>query len=95
MSLFVAAQTAFVEYAGKRVKIIKDWTVARAGHAILVGNEHLFKPLEVHFDVEVEKLEEAAKKKAVVPPLAPPPAKAAQAKPAAAAAVAPEDAEEE
>lgn len=55
MSLFVAAQTAFVEYAGKRVRIVKDETIARIGHAILEGNEHLFKRLHVHYDVERAK----------------------------------------
>jgi len=85
MSLFIAAHTAFVEFAGKRVKIIKDSTVARAGHAILEGNEHLFKRLHVHYDVEKPK---------VTPPT-PPPAKTVQAKPAAAKAATSEPAEEE
>jgi hypothetical protein len=88
MSLFIAAHTAFVEFAGKRVKIIKDSTVARAGHAILEGNEHLFKRLHVHYDVEKPK---------VTPPTppTPPPAKTVQAKPAAAKAATSEPAEEE
>lgn len=83
MSLFIAAHTAFVEYAGKRVKIIKDVTVARVGHAILEGNEHLFKRLHVHYDCEKPK------------PVTPPPAKAVQAKPAVAKAATEEPAKEE
>lgn len=84
--LFIAAHTAFVDLAGERVKIVKDATIARLGHAILKGNEHLFKPLHVHYDCEEPKR--------VTPPT-PPPAKAVQAKPAAAKAATEEPAEEE
>ena len=86
MSLFIAAHTAFVEFAGKRVKIIKDSTVVRVGHEILNGNEHLFKRLHVHYDCE--------RPKPVTPP-PPAPAKVVQAKTAAAKAATAETAEEE
>jgi hypothetical protein len=90
MSLFVAAQTAFIEHAGRRVKIIKDETIVRGGHAIMEGREHLFKRLHVHFECE--------RPKPVTPPPAPTPApaKVAQAKTASAKADAtPEPAAEE
>lgn len=80
--LFIAAHTAFVDLAGERVKIIKDATIVRLGHLILEGNEHLFKPLHVHYDCEE-------------PQPTPPPAKVVQAKPAAAKAATSEPAEEE
>lgn len=87
MSLFVAAQTAFIEHAGKRIKIIKNETIVRGGHAILEGREHLFKRLHVHYDCP---------KPATPPPApAPAPAKTVQAKTASAKAVTPEPAEEE
>lgn len=84
MSLFVAAQTAFVEFAGKRIKIVKGSTIVREGHEILKGHEHLFERLHIHFDVDKPK-----------PAPTPPPVKAVQAKPAAAAVVATEPDEEE
>jgi hypothetical protein len=89
MSLFVAAQTAFIEHAGKRVKIIKDETIVRGGHAIMEGREHLFKRLHVHFECERPR-------PPVAPAPAPAPAKVAQAKTASAKADAtPEPAAEE
>lgn len=90
MSLFIAAQTAFLKLNGERHKIVKDCTVVRGGHPILEGHEHLFKPLHVHYDCE--------RPKPVTPPVAPPiapPAKVVQAKPAAAKAETSEPAEEE
>lgn len=76
MSLFVAARTAFVEFAGERVKIIKDSTIVRGGHTILLSYGDLFKPLHVHYECERPK----------PPAPTPPPAKAAKAATAAAAA---------
>lgn len=87
MSLFVAAQTALFDFAGKRVKIVKGETVVRSGHAILEGREHLFKKLHVHYDCP---------RPAPQPPApAPAPVKTVQAKTASAKAVTPEPAEEE
>lgn len=86
MSLFIAAQTAFLKFNDERHKIVKDCTVVRGGHPILKGHEHLFKPLHVHYDCE--------RPKPVTPPT-PPPAKVVQAKPAAAKAETSEPAEEE
>lgn len=80
MSLFVAARTAFVEFAGERVKIIKDSTIVRGGHTLLLSNGDLFKPLHVHYECERPK----------PPAPTPPPAKAVQAKAATAAAAAAE-----
>lgn len=76
MSLFVAARTAFVEFAGERVKIIKDSTIVRGGHTLLLSNGDLFKPLHVHYECERPK----------PPAPTPPPAKAVKAAAAAATA---------
>ena len=49
--LFVATDSANFDYKGQPIWI-SSGTVVRAGHPILKGREHLFKPLKVHFDVE-------------------------------------------
>lgn len=37
---------------GTPVFVYKDTTRVREGHALLKGREHLFKPIDVEYDVE-------------------------------------------
>jgi len=51
MGLLIAAKTAIVHFNGKRIRIVKDVTIAREAHEIVAATEGLWKRLEVHFDV--------------------------------------------
>lgn len=51
-ALYVATDSALVNYEGQRVVIHKDVTRIREGHPILTEHPDLFKPIDAHFDVE-------------------------------------------
>lgn len=48
--LYVAVQTFMCEYNGNRHRIVQDKTIVREGHPLMVGREHLFRPIVVHYD---------------------------------------------
>ncbi|PXY25154.1 hypothetical protein BAY59_24315 [Prauserella coralliicola] len=50
--IFVATESAVLFAEGRQHVIHKGSTRIRAGHPLLKRNSHLFKPLDVHFDVE-------------------------------------------
>ena len=50
--ILVAKESAILEYNGAPVVIRKGVTRVRAGHPMLRGHEHLFEPLDVHYDIE-------------------------------------------
>jgi hypothetical protein len=48
---------SFVVYTGiVRHSFRKDQTVIRAGHPLVVGREHMFKPLTVHYDEDESRV---------------------------------------
>ncbi len=50
--IFVAVESFGLEIDGVPHTISKDVTRVREGHPILEGREHLFKELEVQYDIE-------------------------------------------
>jgi len=50
--ILVAIESAIFRYEGADVMITKDLTRVRAGHPITKGREHLFKPVDAHYDIE-------------------------------------------
>jgi hypothetical protein len=77
MGLLIAAKTAFVNFKGEKIKIIKDVTIAREAHEIVAATEGLWRRLEVHFDVPrpVKAAPPAPKQPAPKPEPAPAPEK--------------------
>jgi hypothetical protein len=51
-NILVACETGVFTFEGERIYIHEGVTRVRAGHPILEGREHLFKPIDVHYDVE-------------------------------------------
>jgi hypothetical protein len=51
-NILVARETGVLNYEGERVYIHAGVTRVREGHGILKGHEHMFKPLDAHFEVE-------------------------------------------
>lgn len=50
--IFVARETFMTEVDGAPVAVHANVTRVREGHPLLSGREHMFAPLEVHFEVE-------------------------------------------
>lgn len=50
--IFVAKETFVTEIDGSMVSVHADVTRVREGHQLLSGREHMFRPIDVHFDVE-------------------------------------------
>ena len=50
--ILVATDSAVILYEGERVPIHKGVTRVREGHPMLKGHEDLFKPIDVHYDIE-------------------------------------------
>lgn len=50
--ILIAVESAAIRYDGDLVFVHKGRTRVRKGHPILKGNEHLFGPIDVHYDVE-------------------------------------------
>ena len=59
-NILVARETAVFVFEGARVVIHEGLTRVRAGHPILEGREHLFRPIDVHYDVEDTRARPAA-----------------------------------
>lgn len=53
--LYIATDSALTRIGGKDVMIEAGQTVVRAGHPLLKGREHMFRPLTVHYDVPEEE----------------------------------------
>lgn len=50
--IFVAVDSAAFELDGEMVVVHKGVTRVREGHPMLKAHETLFKPIDVHYDVE-------------------------------------------
>lgn len=50
--IYVATRSAVIHTKDGRVQVRKGVTRVRAGHPLLEGREDMFKPIDVHFDVE-------------------------------------------
>lgn len=50
--IFIARQSGLIILDGERVVVSAGHTRVREGHPLLKGNEEMFEPLTVHFDVE-------------------------------------------
>lgn len=50
--ILVANETGMIIVDGERYMIHKGVTRVRKGHPMIKGNEALFKPIDVHYDVE-------------------------------------------
>ena len=50
--ILVAVESAVFQFEGADVVITRDVTRVRAGHPILRGREHLFRPLDAHYEIE-------------------------------------------
>jgi len=50
--ILIAVESAVFRYEGADVVITKDQTRVRAGHPILKGREHLFRPIDAHYEIE-------------------------------------------
>lgn len=61
--IYVAAETVIITVDGKRHHLRKDVTRVREGHPLLKGREHLFKELDVHYDVEEARAKPGTKRK--------------------------------
>jgi len=53
--ILVAATSATFDWEGQPVLVREGITTAREGHPILKGREHLFKPLEVTWELPAPK----------------------------------------
>jgi hypothetical protein len=51
-SVLVADESFAVRFEGADHHFAKDITRVRAGHPILKGVEHLFRPVDAHYDYE-------------------------------------------
>lgn len=54
-NILVARETAMFVYEGERVYIHEGVTRVREGHPMLEGREHLFKPIDVHWEIETAR----------------------------------------
>lgn len=50
--IYVATDSAVLFAAGQQFVVHRNSTRVRAGHPVLARNAHLFKPLDVDYDVE-------------------------------------------
>ena len=51
--ILIAQETGFIYYGdGERALVRKGITRVRVGHPMIAGNESMFKPVDVHYDVE-------------------------------------------
>lgn len=50
--VYIATKTAIIYIDGRRTTVRKGLTRVRAGHPVLSDHPELFKPIDVHFDVE-------------------------------------------
>lgn len=64
--VYVARESFVTDLDGERITVRKGKTRVREGHPLLRGREHLFKPVDVQYDVETARQE----------PTPPPPAPA-------------------
>ena len=55
---YVAKEGATFDYQGGPVFLVGGQTIVRAGHPIMNGREHLFVPLNIHYDHRPEPAEE-------------------------------------
>lgn len=50
--IFVAVDSAAFEYDGDMIVVHKGVTRVREGHPMLKEHQELFKPIDVHYDIE-------------------------------------------
>lgn len=50
--IFMAAESFTTTLDGVPTVVIADVTRVREGHPLLAGREHMFRELDVHYDVE-------------------------------------------
>jgi hypothetical protein len=77
-TIYVATESFVTIIDGERIAVHKGKTRVRAGHPLHKAAPNLFKPLDVHYDIET------ARQEPTPPPPAPTPTKKAAAKKAAA-----------
>ncbi len=51
-AVLIARESGTVQLGGEVYPIVKDVTRVRAAHPIAKAAPHLFKPLDVHYDIE-------------------------------------------
>jgi len=50
--IFIAKESFAMNFNGADISVIAGSTRVREGHPLLKGPEHLFEPINVHYDVE-------------------------------------------
>lgn len=58
--IFVAKTSAAMLVDGQVHHIAEGRTLARAGHPIMAGREHMWEPLRVHYDLPADEAAPAA-----------------------------------
>lgn len=62
--IYIATESFATEIDGQPVSVVAGMTRVREGHPLLAGREHLFQPLEIHFEVEQATAAPGEKRKA-------------------------------